>query len=131
MRFVLDGKTYDVDAVSRLSLMDVLRFNRESQQGDWGITWAQVEGLIGDLEGLTDEQRRAHPGSVWLLALTIWRARREAGEHLSFEDAVDGVPVFDASRLRFLPDPADRKPKKEKPGDPQRARPGSGRAVAG
>lgn len=131
MRFVLDGKTYDVASVARLSLMDVLRFNREAELGNWGITWGQVEELVGDLEGLTDEQRRAHPGSVWLLALTIWRARREAGEDLSFEAAVDGVPVFDSTRLRFLPDPADRKPKKEKPRDPHRARPGSGRADAG
>ena len=57
MRFVLDGKTYEVDGISRLSLMDVLRFNRESERGDWGVTWADIEDMLNELRGLTDEAR--------------------------------------------------------------------------
>lgn len=111
MKFVLDGKTYDAESVTKLSLMDILKFNAEAQAGAWGIAWADVEGMLGQIQGLDDEERRRHPGSLWVLALTIWRARRSAGEDLTFEEAIDGIPVLDSTRLRFLPDPADRKPK--------------------
>ena len=74
MRFVLDGKTYEVDGISRLSLMDVLRFNRESERGDWGVTWADIEDMLNELRGLTDEDLKRHPAAVWPVSYTHLRA---------------------------------------------------------
>jgi hypothetical protein len=125
VRFVLDGKTYEADAIARLSLMDVLRFNREAERGDWGVSWADIEDLLSDLRGMSEVERRRHPGSVWLLALSVWRGFRDAGEMLSFEAALDRVPALDSARLRWLPDPEDHQP-----ANPRKARlpKGSGRA---
>lgn len=126
MRFVLDGKAYEVDGISRLSLMDVLRFNRESERGDWGVTWADIEDMLNELRGLTDEDRKRHPAAVWLLALSVWRSFRDSGEALTFEAALDRLPALDSERLKWLPDPEDHKP-----ANPRKARPsrkGSGGA---
>lgn len=126
MRFVLDGKTYDLDHLSKLSLMDIMRFDRESELGNWGITWDDVTDMIEESAALTKEERKRHRGSRWLLALSVWRAFREAGEPMSFEAAIDKVPALDSTRITWLPDPEDHKP-----ANPRKARPsrkGSGGA---
>lgn len=125
MRFVLDGKTYDCDSVLGLSLRDCLAFDREAQAGGWPVRWADVERLVMDATAMPAEERRTHSGTLWWLALAIWRARRDAGENLTFDAAVDSVPVLDRSRFWFV----DDAPPPPDPQVPRPARKGSGRGA--
>lgn len=124
MRFVIAGTTYDARAIQSLTLKHVLAFNRESEREGYGVTWGDLEQLNGDIQAIRDEaEKRRHPGTLILLAVSIWASRIAAGEDIPFGDAID-VPL---DQMEFLPDPQDAPPPQDAPG-PTRARPGSGRA---
>ncbi len=113
MRFMLDGKIYSGVAVEDLSLRALLDLERESAELGRTIRTHDIETISDALaECVTDEERSAHPDGPWLLAITIWAARRLAGDGLSFADAID----FPLSKIQFLPDPEDHK----RPANPTR-----------
>lgn len=118
MRFVIDGKMYSATTVKALTLRDILTFNRDAEREGWGLSWGDIEPLFAQVEALKDEtEKRRHPGTLWLLALTIWASRRAAGETVSFGECID-IPL---ERVDFIADPQDRLGGEGK--DPRKARP--------
>ncbi len=124
MRFVLDGKTYNTDAVANLSLADVLQYESEAKVNGWP-SWAEVEQAMGEAQALPQDEMRRHPGTMMWLALATWRARREGGERLTYAESIESLPILDQGRFWFLPDPV------EEAADPQMPRPDSGRGASG
>lgn len=122
--FVLNGKRYDLASIDRLTLRDALRFDREAEREDYGITWSGLLALAEQAASLPPEQAMTHGGTWLLLGATVWATRREAGEDLTFGEAIG----FRFGEVQWIRQPEDRKP------DPHKARPnprkGSGRAVA-
>jgi hypothetical protein len=119
---IADGPIYRFDAVERLTLKDYLLLERQSGELGRTITANELETWQAEFSQLTtDAERKAYPDGAWLLAVTLWAARRTGGEDISFDDAIS----FPMKDLKLLPDPGDNKP----PADPTRARRGSARAA--
>jgi len=117
-----DGPIYSVDAVDKLSLLDTLILQEQSEAMGRRIDAGVIEDLKKQLDELPNNRERGrHPASLWMVAVGIFAARRVAGERISFEEAID----FPLADLQWLPDPQDRKPKKS---DPTQGRPASGPA---
>ncbi len=126
MKFKLGSKVYDAASIEDLSLKFILMLERETADLGRPMRWADITAMVDSLGAIEDhEERGRHPDAPWVLAVTIWAARRNAGEDLTFGEAID----FPLSGLTFLHDPQDRKEPKS---DPRKARPGkgSGRAAA-
>lgn len=123
MKFKIGDKIYDGAAVDDLSLKMLLKLEKETTEFGHPLTHVDIARIAAELQELkTAKEQANHPDALWLTAVGVWAARNLAGEEVSFDQAVD----FPMSALTFLPDPQDRK----KPANPQKARPGSGRAAA-
>jgi hypothetical protein len=119
---IADGPIYRFDAVERLTLKDYLLLEHQSEGLGRRITSNELETWQNEFAKLkTDEERKAYPNGAWLLAITLWAARRTGGDDISFDEAIS----FPMKDLRILPDPGDNAP----PADPTRARRGSARAA--
>lgn len=126
MKFKLGSKVYDAADIEDLSLKHILMLERETADLGRPMRWADITDMVTTLGAIKDHNERGkHPDAPWVLAVTIWASRRNAGEDLTFGQAID----FPLSDLTFLHDPQDRKKPKS---DPRKARPGkgSGRAAA-
>lgn len=122
-RIVINGKTYPTSTLDRLTLRQLLVL--ESQTAELGspMTWGQLQAMAQRISESGEEKAQDDPQFPWFLGMLIWASRNEAGENLTFGEAVD----FPISDLQVLPDPEDRKASK----DPQSPRSGSGRGDAG
>lgn len=113
-RFELNGKVYTTGSLDEVNLRDVMLFN--TQAADMGLraTWSDVEAAARDIAALNaagdDDGAAAHPDIMLLTGVTIWAARRIAGDDVTFEQSVD----FPLSSLTWLPPTGDRKPGKAK-----------------
>jgi len=123
VRFKIDQKTYDTGSVDEISLRDVVLFN--SQAADMGLpaTWADVERIAGEMAERT-EKDGPHPEALLMFAVTVWAARRIAGEDVTLEQALD-VPMTSIEIVEARKAPKDRQPKKKGSGSSK----GSGRAT--
>lgn len=108
MRFKIGEKVYTSVGIDEISLRDMMAFNRDA--GPLGFTWADIERIVED-----EDEPQGNEKFI-IMAVTIWLARRDAGEDVSFADAVE-VKMSD---LDILPDPGDHKPGKSK--GPKKAR---------
>lgn len=116
-RFKIGERVYETDALDEISLRDLMLFN--SQAAAFGVTWSDVERIVTEMSEL-GEEGQSHPDVMLMVGVTIWAARRAAGEDVTFDQAVD-VPM---SRIVWLESPKDHKPKAVK-----RARSASARAA--
>lgn len=108
MRFLIGSQHYDLQALDRLTLAEILRLESETEQLGRPMKWSQVRAMAEALDGLTPEEFEAHDDSLWVVALGIWVSRLRKGEAVTLADAID----FPLSDLKFLPEPEDRKPGK-------------------
>lgn len=130
MRFKLEGRTYNVATVDRLSLRDLLMLEKETAELGQPMKWSDLKRIVNDTVaaiGAKDEGFEDRDDFPWFLGIIIWAARRDAGEELTFSEAVD----FPLADFEFLPEPEDHKVATH----PQQARPvgpsGRARAAAG
>jgi hypothetical protein len=106
MKFKLGDTIYDGSAFEDLSLRALLDLEKETTQFGRTLRMHDIEAMSEALQGCaTDEERAAHPDGPWMMAVTIWAARRAAGDGTTFADAID----FPLKELQFIPDPADHK----------------------
>lgn len=123
MRFSIAGKVYSAADLDQIRLADILLFEEQTRDFGRALSWGQVNAWAAEIDALeTDEQKHAHPGGLWLMAVTIWASRRLAGEPVTFEQAVN----FPMAQLVPLPDPADH----PAPANPTRARTAARKASA-
>jgi hypothetical protein len=123
VKFRIGDTTYDAADIEDASLADLLHLEVQSQEFGRPLDMATLVDIRDRLNKLTATERKSDPDGPWLLAVTIWIARRKAGERLTFEEAID----FPMADLHFIKEPTDR-PAKATAG-PTKARPGSGRAA--
>jgi hypothetical protein len=99
MRFQIGEKTYDVDAINKASLTDILNLKKFT-----GLTLAKVQEGHARLQAYTNpEDALSDMDSLMALGAAIWLARWKAGDKLSFEEACD----FPLDDLVILTDPGD------------------------
>lgn len=131
MKFKIGERTYDAATLGKPELGDYLRLEQETAALGRRISAVDAETISNDIASLkSDEDRKRHPDTVWLIALNIWAAMchaanqaRDSGQAAAparFEDALR-VSLDD---LVFLPDPEDHK----EPENPRKPRAGRGSA---
>lgn len=110
----IGDKSYDAIDMQDLSLRHTLALQRELAVTNISSarTWAEVQALVREFAGLSQEERVLHPESVFLTAVTVWAARVSAGEDVGLLEAVD-VPL---RSIQFISQPSDRKPPQGKAG---------------
>lgn len=113
MKVVIGDVEYSQPDLSKLSVGQVMRLEREV------MTRKALREMGERVGAMTDEERDDSADSLILAAITIWVARLQAGEDVSFEQAC-AVPLAD---VKFLAEPGDE----EAAPDPRLAPPGSGR----
>lgn len=109
-RFKLGEKVYSPAGLDEISLKDLVLFNTQAEQMGLSARWSDVEQAGQEMAELSEADAERHPNKMLVIAVTIWIARRGAGEDLSFGEAID----FPMSAITFLADPEDRKPGKPK-----------------
>lgn len=109
-RFKIGEQVYNTAALDELSLLDIVMFDSQAIGMGADFRWADLEQAALELDGLSEREAERHPRKLLVIAVTIWAARRIAGEAISFEQAID----FPANQLQMLPEPGDRKPGKPK-----------------
>lgn len=109
MRFTIGSAVYDMQSLDRLTLLQILRLERELKElrGE-DMKWAQIRAMCSEIDELDGDEQEDHPDFMWVVALGIWASRLGKGEDLAFADAID-FPIGD---LTFVPDPEDHKPGK-------------------
>ncbi len=99
MRFQIEGRQYDINAINRASLTDLLNLKKHT-----GLTLAEVQEGHAKLQSFTDPQEAmSDTDALMALGAAIWLARWKAGDKLGFEEACD----FPLAELVILPDPGD------------------------
>jgi len=122
MKFKIGPTVYDAAELDMLSLVDILKFEKETADLGNPMRWSDIERIQVELEALkTDKERMAHADFIWLTAVTIWASRRLAGEKATFEEAIS-FPMRD---LKQIEEPQDKKAAE----GPTKARTGSVRAA--
>ncbi len=123
MKFKIGDRVYDGTAVDQLSLKMLLELEQQTRDFGRTLTMNDVQAMSAGLDSAkTDAERSAHPDAPWFLAVSIWAARKVAGDAVSFSEAID----FPLNQLTFLPEPQDHK---VATGPKAQARKGSGRAA--
>lgn len=123
MKFKLGDRTYDVATTDALTLKMALELEKETTDFGHTIRFGDIEAMTEELDACkTEDERRKHPLTMWVLAVTIWSARRLAGDTVTFDQAVD-IPF---NQITFLPDPSDH----PRPANPTKGRPRKGSGPA-
>ena len=108
MIIVIGDQHYPLVGLEDVSLKHWLQLQRELTVT--GISGArsidEIKDTIREFAHLSRAEQLRHPEGLFLTAVTVWAARVTAGEDLSLLDAVD----VSLSELRFVAEPADRKP---------------------
>jgi hypothetical protein len=100
MRFQIGDRTYNVDAINKASLTDILNLKKFT-----GLTLAEVQEGHARLQSFTNpEDALSDTSALMALGAAIWLARWKGGDKLTFEEACD----FPLDELVILPDPGDQ-----------------------
>jgi hypothetical protein len=121
VKVVIDGRVYEARALDSLSLKHALAFNAYCELNGHDWRWTDVEVARLEMVDQTKEERRRHPASLMITALTIWATRVGAGDDVTFDDVIS-APLASMQFIDVSPAAEATAP------DPPQARPGSGRA---
>lgn len=102
MMLLVGGRRYPVVHIERVPIIHVLRLQDELASNPHITSvrsWRQIRQLWDDYGTLSNEEKLAHPESVFLTALMMWAARVCAGEDITLLDAAD-VPFDSAYWIR-------------------------------
>lgn len=105
MRFTISGKVYEASSVDRISLANILKLEREAAELGRPLKWSQFKNMVNEASALSAEELDDYDETPWIIALTIWASRLNAGENVTFAQAVD----FPLADLQWIPDPQDHK----------------------
>lgn len=122
MRFKIGDTTYNAATLDRISLSNILLLEKETTEYGRPMKWSEIRAIGDVIETLTEKEFESHDEAPWFIALTVWASRLDAGERITFAEAID----FPLGDLELIPEPQDHK----RPANPTRARPASGRAGA-
>lgn len=117
MRFKIADKVYEASSVDRLSMGHLLRIESETEAVGCRMTWAEVQALLEELAGIAEAEAENHPAALFVIGLTVWASRLNAGETVTLAEAVD----FPLGDLQWLPEPGDHKEPKNPTQRPPKA----------
>lgn len=120
MKIRLGDETYTPAALDRISLRNLMRLEAETDALGRKMRWSDLRAIARTIGALPQDEAANHDDFPWFLGMLIWAARLEAGESVTFTEAID----FPLGDLEFIPEPGDEVSEP----DPPVARPGSGRA---
>ena len=135
MRIKIGDGVYTAAALDRITLRNLIRLEKETTDLGRPMRWGELRALADRVASLPEDEIESDDDFPWFLGMLVWAARLDAGEVVTFSEAVD----FPMGDLEILPDPEDEAPRpavrlKGEHGpelmDPPRARPASGRAAA-
>lgn len=118
MRFKIGEKVYDAAGIDRLTLGNILRLEKETAELGRPMKWSELQGLAARVSGLSEDEFGLDDETPWFIALTVWASRLNAGEDITFAEAID----FRLDEFQPIAEPEDHKP-----GKAQKSRQGSGR----
>lgn len=95
MKIIIEGTTYPL---LEATLADFLALKAAT-----GLTRVDLEDLHLQVRGLSERERNRSDDALLLAGITVWFARRRAGENLTLEQACD-VPM---SAVEFVREPGD------------------------
>jgi hypothetical protein len=121
VRFKIGDTTYEASSVDRLSLANILRLESETADLGRSMKWSDIKAMIRNVEALSAEELDEHDDAPWVIGLSIWASRLNAGEQLSFEQAIS----FPLSDLEWIADPQDH----QQAAGPQKPRAASARGA--
>lgn len=108
MKVILDGVEYDAVKPDDVTIADLLALKSAT-----GLSRAELNKVVENVQALSEEEQQHSDEGLLLAGISVWFARRHAGERLTLEEACDISP----SKVEF----------RAEPGDPQSvAAPGSG-----
>jgi hypothetical protein len=127
-RFKIGDQVYTTASLDELTLKDIILFDTMAENMGLSARWYDVEQAAYELQAMTDvDAADRHPRKYLVIGVTIWAARRVAGEAAPFEDAID----FKMSDFTVLPSTEDRRPGKPKgAGKPRKSTRTSARAAS-
>lgn len=122
MKVMIQGRAYQGVAGDDITLSDLMAIKSAT-----GMTRADLFDLIERVSKLSEAEQQRSDEALIAAGISVWLARRHAGELLTLEDAC-AVPM---AEVEFVREPGDPEPSKGGSGqagrpDPTR-RPGSGR----
>ena len=122
MHFRIGENVYTPAALDRISLRNLIRLEAETVQLGRPMRWSELRALSDRVSTLKDSELEECDDFPWYLGMLIWAARLEAGEVVTFSEAID----FPMGDLEMVPDEGDD----DVTPTPRKARPVSGRAAA-
>lgn len=123
MRVKIGSHVYEGASIDRVSIGDLMKLEPQTAEYRHGqpMAWSEIRALAQRCQEMTAEDLVESDDLPMFLGIIVWASRLNAGEKITFGEAVD----FPMGDLEFIPDPQDHK----QAAGPQKARPGSGRAV--
>ena len=122
MRIKIGDGVYTAAALDRITLRNLIRLEKETTDLGRPMRWGELRALADRVASLPEDEIESDDDFPWFLGMLVWAARLDAGEVVTFSEAVD----FPMGDLEILPDPEDE----VVPDIPRKARPASGRAAA-
>jgi len=122
VHFKIGDRTYTPAALDRISLRNLIKLEAETVELGRPLRWGELRAMADRVSSLPEEDVETDDDFPWFLGMLIWAARLEAGEIVTFSQAVD----FPMGDLEMIPDEGDD----DVMPSPRKARPGSGRAAA-
>lgn len=98
MKVILDGKAYDAVTPDSITLADLLALKSAT-----GMSREDLEAVAAKVRGMTEAQQMRSDEALLLAGVSVWLARRHAGELLTLEEAC-AVPQ---SKVEFRKEPGD------------------------
>lgn len=122
MRIKIGETIYSAAALDRISLRNLIKLEGETVELGKPMRWSDLRALVDRVSDLPPDELEGDDDFPWFLGMIVWAARLEAGEEITFSQAVD----FPMGDLDVLADPGDEVSEPR----PRKARPASGRAAA-
>ncbi|MGZ4559483.1 MAG: hypothetical protein ACXVGQ_00370 [Mycobacteriaceae bacterium] len=122
MRVKIGSQTYSASSLDRVSLGNILKLEAETTALGRPMKWKEIRAMANAMQELPLEEVAEHDDLLWFLAMLVWASRLNAGDQVTFGEAID----FPFGDLDFLPEPSDH----QAPANPRKARPASGRAAS-
>lgn len=124
MRISIGGATYPLSKLDDLTLIQLIRLERESAEAGRPMKWRDLRDMIERVGSLAQDQVEEDDDFLWYVGLVVWASRVSSGDTVTLAEALD----FNLSELDFIPDEGETMPDVVDPHRPRPARSGRGGA---
>lgn len=101
MKIIIQGREYAAVADDSITLADLVVLKAQT-----GLSRADLFDLFESVKGLSEAQMQRSDEALLIAGVSVWLARRHAGEQLTLEEACD-VPM---GEVEFVREPSDPEP---------------------